>query len=181
MVLLPHFSAALRSAGRRTGARPQIVFIEQTSDLASLVVWTLFGVVAVPVIVDALGWQLSLYSVLSLTVVRGLPCPSLLGTNLSRQAKLFIAWFGPRGLASVVFALLTIEELGHRADLAVAVIARPCCSAWSRTGFRLDRSQHGSGGRNGRHPSYVPEQGYRLVRPAEITRSGWCPSMRPTA
>jgi NhaP-type Na+/H+ or K+/H+ antiporter len=112
--------------GRAAGpsARPQIVFIEQTSNLASLVVWTLFGAVAVPVIVDALGWQLLLYSVLSLTVVRGLPVVlSLLGTNLSRQAMLFIAWFGPRGLASVVFALLTIEELGHRADLAVAVIA----------------------------------------------------------
>src|SRR6185312_11424784 len=106
------------------GGRLPIVFIEQTSGLASLVVWTLFGMVAVPVIVDAFGWQLVLYSVLSLTVVRGLPVVlSLLGTNLTRPAKVFIAWFGPRGLASVVFALLTVEELGQRSDLAVAVIA----------------------------------------------------------
>jgi NhaP-type Na+/H+ or K+/H+ antiporter len=106
------------------GGRLPIVFIEQTSRLASLVVWTLFGVVAVPVIVDAFGWQLVLYSVLSLTVVRGLPVIlSLMGTNLSRGARAFIAWFGPRGLASVVFALLTIEELGQRSDLAVAVMA----------------------------------------------------------
>ena len=104
--------------------RPQIVFIEQTANLASLVVWTLFGAVAVPIIVDALGWQLALYAIVSLTAIRGLPVVlSLMRTDLSRRAVLFIAWFGPRGLASVVFALLTVEEIGSSADLAVAIIA----------------------------------------------------------
>ena len=36
---------------------------------------------------------------------------------------LFVGWFGPRGLASLVFALLALEELGPGADEAVAVIA----------------------------------------------------------
>lgn len=154
--------------GAGPGERPRIIFIEQTSALASLVVWTLFGVVAVPVIVDAFGWQLVLYSVLSLTMVRGLPVIlSLLGTSLSRQAVVFIAWFGPRGLASVVFALLTVEELGERSDLAVAVIASTVLLSVvahglssvplaKRFGSRLDRTAS---------PSPAPTDGVRPPTP----------------
>jgi sodium/hydrogen antiporter len=46
----------------------------------------------------------------------------LLGAGLGRRTVLFIGWFGPRGLASVIFALLAVEELGPQADPAVAVI-----------------------------------------------------------
>jgi NhaP-type Na+/H+ or K+/H+ antiporter len=45
-----------------------------------------------------------------------------LGAGLDRDTVLFIGWFGPRGLASLVFALLALEELGAGADEAVAVI-----------------------------------------------------------
>ena len=108
-------------AGR--GAPQQVFYVEQTAGLASLLVWMTFGVVAVPLVVDAAGWQLLLYAALSLTVVRMLPVALLLmGSSLDRRAAAFIGWFGPRGLASVVFALLAIEELGPRADTAVAVI-----------------------------------------------------------
>ena len=49
---------------------------------------------------------------------------ALAGARLGRTAVLFIGWFGPRGLASVVFALLALEELGeHATGQAVAVIA----------------------------------------------------------
>jgi NhaP-type Na+/H+ or K+/H+ antiporter len=47
----------------------------------------------------------------------------LLGTRLGWRTSLFIGWFGPRGLASVVFGLLAVEELGAGADTAVATIA----------------------------------------------------------
>ncbi len=108
-------------AGRATPK--QVSFVEQTAGLASLLVWLTFGVVAVPLIVDAVGWQLLVYAVLSLTVVRMLPvCLLLLGTSLAGRASWFLGWFGPRGLASVVFALLAVEELGPQADTAVAVI-----------------------------------------------------------
>jgi NhaP-type Na+/H+ or K+/H+ antiporter len=113
---------AFGQAAGRNGPR-EIAFVEQTSGLASLLVWTLFGAVALPVIVNAFSWQVALYSILSLTAIRmGPVILCLLGTDLSRRSMVFIAWFGPRGLASVVFALLTIEDLGHRADSAVAVI-----------------------------------------------------------
>jgi len=64
------------------------------------------------------------YAVLSLTVVRMLPVAlSLLGTDLDRETVLFMGWFGPRGLASVVFALLAVEELGETPAVAPALAA----------------------------------------------------------
>ena len=101
----------------------EVFYVEETAGLASILVWTLFGLVAVPIVVNAFSWQLVVYAVLSLTVVRMLPVAiTLRGTGLSRRASLFMGWFGPRGLASVVFALLAVEDLGGRADTAVAVI-----------------------------------------------------------
>ena len=59
---------------------------------------------------------------LSLTVLRMLPVAlALLGTGLDRRTVLFVGWFGPRGLASVVFALLAIEELGSSPMVAEAI------------------------------------------------------------
>ena len=62
---------------------------------------------------------------LSLTVVRMLPVAvALIGSGLGWATVLLVGWFGPRGLASVVFALLALEELGARtAGPAIAVIA----------------------------------------------------------
>lgn len=111
-----------RLAGRSGPAEVQ--YVHQTAGLASLLVWLFVGAVAVPVAVGAEGWQVLLYAVLSLTAIRMVPVLLvLLGAGLGRWPALFIAWFGPRGLASVVFALLTIEELGGRAHVPVTVIA----------------------------------------------------------
>jgi NhaP-type Na+/H+ or K+/H+ antiporter len=102
----------------------EVFYVEQTSGLASLLVWTVFGLVAVPLVVENLGWQLLLYAALSLTAARMLPVAlMLLGSGLKPRAALFMGWFGPRGLASVVFALLAVEELGVQAESAVAVIS----------------------------------------------------------
>jgi NhaP-type Na+/H+ or K+/H+ antiporter len=83
----------------------------------------LFGAVAVPVVLDRVDWWMVGYAVLSLTVVRMVPVAlALLGTGLPPPTVAFIGWFGPRGLASVVFALIAVEELQVGADRAVAVI-----------------------------------------------------------
>jgi NhaP-type Na+/H+ or K+/H+ antiporter len=69
-------------------------------------------------------WQTVCYAALSLTVLRMLPVGvALTGAGLQRRDVLFIGWFGPRGLASVVFALLTLEGLGPAGRELVAVIA----------------------------------------------------------
>jgi sodium/hydrogen antiporter len=61
--------------------------------------------------------------VLSLTLVRMLPVAlASLGAGQDRNTVLFVGWFGPRGLASLVFSLLSLEALGPVADEAVAII-----------------------------------------------------------
>jgi NhaP-type Na+/H+ or K+/H+ antiporter len=110
------------AAGRRGPA--ELVFTEQTGSLVSLLVWLGFGAIAASVVVDHMDWTTVGYAVLSLTVVRMVPVAlALIGAGLDRNAVLFMGWFGPRGLASLLFALLTLEELGNAADPAVAVIA----------------------------------------------------------
>jgi NhaP-type Na+/H+ or K+/H+ antiporter len=110
------------AAGRR--GRAELVFLEQASGLVSLLVWLAFGAFAVPVVLHDLDWRAVLYAVLSLTVVRMVPVAlALIGTGLDGATVLFVGWFGPRGLASLVFALIALEDVGPAADDAVAVIA----------------------------------------------------------
>jgi NhaP-type Na+/H+ or K+/H+ antiporter len=90
----------------------------------SLLVWLAFGAVAVAPALEHLTWQIVVYAVLSLTVIRMAPvAAALAGVRLGRAAVVLVGWFGPRGLASVVFALLALEEIGPpAASQAVAVI-----------------------------------------------------------
>jgi len=107
------------AAGRRGPA--EVVFLEQVSGLVSLLVWAAFGVIAVPIMLNGLTVTIVVYAVLSLTLVRMLPVAlALIGAGLDRRSVAFIGWFGPRGLASLVFALIAVEELGPQADAAVA-------------------------------------------------------------
>jgi NhaP-type Na+/H+ or K+/H+ antiporter len=111
------------AAGRR--GEPLVPFVEETGALVSLLVWLAFGAVAITPALKSLTWQLVVYAVFSLTVIRMAPVAlALAGAGLSRRAAAFIGWFGPRGLASVVFALLALEDLGEQvARPAVTVIA----------------------------------------------------------
>jgi NhaP-type Na+/H+ or K+/H+ antiporter len=110
------------AAGRRGPA--ELVFLEQASGAVSLLVWLTFGGIAVPIVLDNADPTTLLYAVLSLTLLRMVPVAlACLGAGLDRETVLFVGWFGPRGLASLVFALLALEGLGPGADEAVAVIA----------------------------------------------------------
>ncbi|HEY3957568.1 MAG TPA: cation:proton antiporter [Streptosporangiaceae bacterium] len=114
---------AFGTTGGQRG-KPLVPFVEESGALVSLLVWLAFGAVAVLPTIKTLTWQMVLYAILSLTVVRMAPVAlALTGARLGRATVLLVAWFGPRGLASVVFALLAVEELGSpAADSAVAVI-----------------------------------------------------------
>jgi sodium/hydrogen antiporter len=99
---------------------------ELLGEVLSLAVWFLFGAALVPIAAHNLDFWLLAYAVLSLTVIRIVPVAlALLGTGLDRSTVLFVGWFGPRGLASVVFALLAVEQLGETpvVERAVAVVA----------------------------------------------------------
>jgi sodium/hydrogen antiporter len=115
---------AFGTASGRRGA-PLVPFAEETGALISLLVWLAFGAVALGPAVKDLTWQVALYAVLSLTLIRMLPVAVvLIGTRLGRPTVALVGWFGPRGLASVVFALVALEELGQQAATpAVTVIS----------------------------------------------------------
>jgi NhaP-type Na+/H+ or K+/H+ antiporter len=108
-------------AGR--GGVKEVFYVEQTAGFVSLLTWLLFGAIAVPIVIDQADWRVVVYAVLSLTVIRMLPVGlALIRSGLSWPTTAFIGWFGPRGLASIIFALIAVEELHHGADRAVAVI-----------------------------------------------------------
>lgn len=109
-------------AGHRAPA--ELLFLEQMGSLVSLLVWLAFGALAIPIMLERIDALTLVYAVLSLTVLRMLPVAlALIGAGMDRDTVLFIGWFGPRGLASLVFALLALEALWPVADEAVAVIA----------------------------------------------------------
>lgn len=87
---------------------------ELGGELLGLIVWFLFGAALVPLAFASLDGAMVLYALLSLTVVRMLPVAvASLRSGLDWVSIAFVAWFGPRGLASVVFAVLAVEELGE--------------------------------------------------------------------
>lgn len=83
---------------------------ENTGDVLALMTWVLFGAVVIPHFIGHFSWQAIVYAVLSLTVIRMLPIfLSLSGMGLKTGEKLFLGWFGPRGLASIVFAVIVVH------------------------------------------------------------------------
>jgi len=84
---------------------------EGTGDTLALITWVIFGAIVVGHSIDSVSWQIVVYAVLSLTVIRMLPVFfALAGLNLRTDEKLFMGWFGPRGLASIVFAVIVLNE-----------------------------------------------------------------------
>jgi sodium/hydrogen antiporter len=93
----------------RVGERV-IRFTEAEGQLLNLSVFFIFGVLVLGAI-QPLSWEVALYALLSLTLIRMLPVAlSLYGTHLRGISVLFAGWFGPRGLASIVLGLIVVEE-----------------------------------------------------------------------
>ena len=110
--------------GRDPG--PIAQFNEQLGELLNGVTFLAFGAVLLGPALGDLSWRLALYAVLSLTAVRMVPVAlALLGTGARRPTAAFIGWFGPRGLASIVFAVLIVEEskLAHQSTMLLATYA----------------------------------------------------------
>lgn len=108
--------------GLAFGASSRQQFVEATEFtdtvglFASFIVWIIFGAALVgPILRGGVHLQPILYAVVSLTVVRMAPVAlALLGVRFRMDTVLFMGWFGPRGLASVVFTLLAFDALsGH--------------------------------------------------------------------
>ena len=107
----------------RPDADHGVGFVEEIAAFVSMIVWLAFGVALLTVLRQGISWAVVGYAVLSLTVVRMVPVAlALVGSRVDRRTVMFIGWFGPRGLASVIFALLALETLGQNSAGAVAVI-----------------------------------------------------------
>ncbi|MGG2297647.1 cation:proton antiporter [Aeromonas veronii] len=101
---------------------------EGYGDLLSVVIWMVFGATLMPILPELLHWQYWLYAIASLTLLRMVPVwLSLIGTGLKPELKLFIGWFGPRGLASIVFAVMVLQNepalIGQRPIIATVLCA----------------------------------------------------------
>jgi len=104
------FGAVNREAPER--AERSMAFVALGGELLSLLLWFLFGAFLLAVL-DAAPTGIVVYAVLSLTVVRMVPVAlACIGSRLHVSTVAFMGWFGPRGLASVVFGLLAFDELG---------------------------------------------------------------------
>jgi len=104
--------------GLRRGRGGEVSYLlEQAGAVLAAVTFVVFGAVLLGPALGDVTWQIALYAVLSLTVVRMLPVAiSLIGTGARRPTVAFLGWFGPRGAATIVFALLVVEEGGLPGD-----------------------------------------------------------------
>jgi len=100
--------------------------VDEGGELADAVTFIVFGAVILGPALSEMTWQLALYAVLSLTVVRMIPVAlSLIGTGAQPATVLFLGWFGPRGLASIVFGVMLLDDsdLASEHTLLLAVVA----------------------------------------------------------
>ncbi len=120
---------------------------EGTGDAFELVTWVLFGAAVAGKALPNLTWPVFGYAVLSLTLLRMLPIfISLWGTGLTIRSKLFLGWFGPRGLATIVFAIMVINVDLPNGDIIITIAsftvmmsiilhgisAKPWVNQWAR-------------------------------------------------
>jgi NhaP-type Na+/H+ or K+/H+ antiporter len=97
---------------------------EQVGGVLNGVTFLLFGAILLGPALAELTWELALYAALSLTAVRVLPVAiAMAGTRARLPTVGFLGWFGPRGLASIVFALIVVEEsqLPHERLIVLAI------------------------------------------------------------
>lgn len=98
------------------------------------VTFVVFGAVALGPNLHLVDWQIVLYAVLSLTAIRMVPVwLALVGSGARAPTIAYAGWFGPRGLASIVFAVLVIEgsELEHIETMVAAVVITVALSVFA--------------------------------------------------
>ncbi|WP_457607666.1 cation:proton antiporter [Nitratifractor sp.] len=102
-------------------------FAESEGELLIMVSFLIFGLVFVPSMLPYFDLKMLAYALLSLTVIRMLPIYlTMVGFGLDRATRLFIGWFGPRGIASILYILVAVGQLGgiegHERIFAVATL-----------------------------------------------------------
>ncbi|WP_428773855.1 cation:proton antiporter [Vibrio sp.] len=101
-----------------------VLTTESFAELLAMLTWILFGAAVVGRILGLFSASMIVYSLLSLTLVRMLPIYlSFIGTSVPAKHRLFMGWFGPRGLASIVFTVIVLDaELPGGRFIALTVV-----------------------------------------------------------
>jgi sodium/hydrogen antiporter len=112
------------AAAATAGPRSVVGLSEELGDLLASLSFFVFGAVLLGPALSAIDWRTGLYAILSLTVVRMVPVAlALTGSRFRLATVLYVGWFGPRGLASIVFALLLLDDGPPAAQTLVDVVA----------------------------------------------------------
>ena len=107
-------------------------FMETEGQLLMLLTFLIFGAALLPEAMAHLSLESFGYALLSLTVIRMLPIAvSLVGSGVRTPTILFLGWFGPRGLASILFVLLILEgsEVPHKEQILTVTVLTVALSA----------------------------------------------------
>jgi NhaP-type Na+/H+ or K+/H+ antiporter len=109
-------------AAMKENVHAMLLPAEGVGEVLAMMAWVLFAMMLLPAALPHVGWSEVIYAVLSLTIIRMMPIViSLTGTGESMASKTFLAWFGPRGLASLAFATIVWSEQIPEAGTLVAV------------------------------------------------------------
>jgi len=99
-------------------------FSEGVAHILTMVAFLVFGAFILTPTLDVITWQIVMYAILSLTVVRMIPVAiSLIGTKLEWPTQVYVGWFGPRGLASLVFMGTVVLESDPNEGSAIVAVA----------------------------------------------------------
>jgi sodium/hydrogen antiporter len=159
-----------RAVAERLGARYKEELLrraEHMGEALALLTWVVFGGIVVARLIDRVTWPALLYAILSLTVIRMLPVfLCLIGTRTSTADKLFIGWFGPRGLATIVFAVLVFDEKlpGNTIMLAAGWTVLLSVIAHGVTANPLVKAMAGPAGRSAELRAQTNEHAVRSER-----------------
>jgi NhaP-type Na+/H+ or K+/H+ antiporter len=123
------FGAPFRSADEHLTS-----LVDQAGEFLNAITFALFGAVILGSLLGGLTWRTVLYAVLSLTVVRMVPVAlAMLGTRAALPTVGYLGWFGPRGLASIVFAVIVLEQarLHHIEVILASVVVTVTVSVYA--------------------------------------------------
>ena len=134
-IFIAAFTGGFVFGALRHDAGGEVTFlVDEGGELFNAVTFIVFGAVILGPLLDEVTWQIVLYAVLSLTVVRMVPVAlAMLGTGAQHRTIAFLGWFGPRGLASVVFAVILLDdtELPHLQTLLLAITITVALSVYA--------------------------------------------------
>lgn len=113
---------------------------EGIGNALSLFTWVTCGTVAIGSASEHFAWAALVYAVLSLTLIRVLPVfLSVSGMGLAVPEKLFLGWFGPRGIASIVFTVLVLNEDLPGGDTIMQTVVWTVCLSILAHGLSANR------------------------------------------